>query len=168
MPLPLAVSCFSKIRIGFTFLVPALPSSSGQRAIKRVCVFLRVCVLYCDRRRTFVWYAGDVLVSHTEFCVTRRSVVFDFHTLGKNFGQVLIIITVNLLILENYAVPSTCRPTPALAHPDLNPDLDLDLLILGSVQACLPCTISLLTYGADSSKCFPFRAKTNRQSHGGK
>ena len=39
MPLPLTVSCFSKIQIGFTFLVlPAHPSSSGQRAVKRVCV----------------------------------------------------------------------------------------------------------------------------------
>jgi len=38
MPLSLAVSCFSKIQIGVTFLVPAHPGSSGQRAIKRVCV----------------------------------------------------------------------------------------------------------------------------------
>jgi len=38
MPLPLTVSCFSKIQIGFTFLVPAHPGSPGQRAIKRVCV----------------------------------------------------------------------------------------------------------------------------------
>ena len=29
MPLPLAVSCFSKIQIGFTFLVRAHPGSSG-------------------------------------------------------------------------------------------------------------------------------------------
>jgi len=43
MPLPLTVSCFSKIQIGFTFLVPAQPGSPGQRAVKRV----RVCaVLY--------------------------------------------------------------------------------------------------------------------------
>ena len=42
MPLPLTVSCFSKIRIGFTFLVPAHLGSPGQRAIKRVCVC--VCV----------------------------------------------------------------------------------------------------------------------------
>ena len=40
MPLPLTVSCFSKIQIGFTFLVPADPCSPGQRAVKRVCVFL--------------------------------------------------------------------------------------------------------------------------------
>ena len=34
MPLPLTVSCFSKIQIGFTFLVPAHPGSPGKRAIK--------------------------------------------------------------------------------------------------------------------------------------
>jgi len=37
-PLPLTVSCFSKIQIGFTFLVPADPDSPGKRAAKRVCV----------------------------------------------------------------------------------------------------------------------------------
>ena len=38
MPLRLTVSCFSKIQIGFTFLVPAHLGSPGQRAVKRVCV----------------------------------------------------------------------------------------------------------------------------------
>jgi len=38
IPLPLTVSCISKIQIGFTFLVPAYPGSPGQRAVKRVCV----------------------------------------------------------------------------------------------------------------------------------
>ena len=42
MPLPLTVSCFSKIQIGFTFLVPAYLGSPGKRAVKRVCV----CVCY--------------------------------------------------------------------------------------------------------------------------
>jgi len=37
MPLPLTVSCFSKIQVGFTFLVPAYPGSPGKRAVKRVC-----------------------------------------------------------------------------------------------------------------------------------
>jgi len=36
MPLPLTVSCFSKIQIGFTFLVPAHLGSPGKRAVKRV------------------------------------------------------------------------------------------------------------------------------------
>jgi len=38
MPLPLTVSCFSKIQIGFTFLVPAHLGSPGERAVKRVSV----------------------------------------------------------------------------------------------------------------------------------
>ena len=42
MPLPLTVSCFSKIQIGFTFLVLAHLGSPRQRAVKRVCVC--VCV----------------------------------------------------------------------------------------------------------------------------
>ena len=37
-PLPLTVSRFIKIQIGFTFLVPAYPGSPGKRAVKRVCV----------------------------------------------------------------------------------------------------------------------------------
>ena len=44
MPLPLTVSCFSKIQIGLTFLVPAYPGRPGKRAVKWVCVFV---ILYC-------------------------------------------------------------------------------------------------------------------------
>ena len=40
MPLPLTVSCFSKIQIAFTFLVPAHLGSLGKRAVKRVCVII--------------------------------------------------------------------------------------------------------------------------------
>jgi len=42
MPLPLTVTCFSKIQIGVTLLVPAHLGSPGKRAIKRVCVC--VCI----------------------------------------------------------------------------------------------------------------------------
>jgi len=42
MTLPLTVSCFSKIQIGFTFRLPAHLGSAGQRAVKRVCV----CVFF--------------------------------------------------------------------------------------------------------------------------
>ena len=41
MPLPLTVSCFSKIQTG-SFLVPAHLGSPGKRAVKRVCQ----CVLF--------------------------------------------------------------------------------------------------------------------------
>jgi len=41
MPLPLTVSCFTKIQTGFTFQVPADPSSPGKgplNARARVCI----------------------------------------------------------------------------------------------------------------------------------
>jgi len=56
MPLPLIVSCFTEIHIGFTFLVSAHPGSPGKRAVKRVCVFElglgpgSVTVVFAERR----------------------------------------------------------------------------------------------------------------------
>ena len=44
MPLPLTVSCFSNIQIGFTFLVLAQPGSPRKGAVKRVCVCLRYVI----------------------------------------------------------------------------------------------------------------------------
>jgi len=49
MPLPLTVSGFSKIQIGFTFLVAAHPGSPGQRAVKRLCVCVCAHVRACAR-----------------------------------------------------------------------------------------------------------------------
>ena len=46
MLLPLTVSCFSKIQIGFTFLVLAHPGNPGKRAVKRVCVCVCVTSIY--------------------------------------------------------------------------------------------------------------------------
>ena len=48
-PVPLTVSCFSKIQIGFAFLVPAHPDSPGKKAVKWVCV----CV--CTRYSSYIF-----------------------------------------------------------------------------------------------------------------
>ena len=59
MPLPLTVSCFSSIQIGFTFLILPYPGSPGKRAVKRVCV----CVLPITQATlslTENMYAGQV------------------------------------------------------------------------------------------------------------
>ena len=45
MPLPLTFSCFSKIQIGFAFLIPAHLGSPGQRAVKRVCNVVPIYIL---------------------------------------------------------------------------------------------------------------------------
>jgi len=47
MTLPLTISCFSKIQIGFTFLVPAHLGSPGKRAVKRVCVWWGAGMVIC-------------------------------------------------------------------------------------------------------------------------
>jgi len=40
MPLPLTVSCSSKIQIGFTFLVPAYPGCPGKEVVKWLLLLL--------------------------------------------------------------------------------------------------------------------------------
>ena len=69
MPLPLTVSCFSKIQIVFfSFLVPAHPGNPGKRAVKRVCVCVRVRVCACMRACVTVrWtYLLDVYVKFSQ------------------------------------------------------------------------------------------------------
>ena len=65
MPLPLSVSCFSKISVGFTFLVPAHLGSPGRRAIKRV----RVCVCCTQVRFMASWWLTWVGVFYVQICV---------------------------------------------------------------------------------------------------
>jgi len=65
MPLPLTVSSFSKIKIGFTFLVPAHPGNPGQRAVKLVCVC--VCV------PIYVIHVGRICREGRFFSLERKS-----------------------------------------------------------------------------------------------
>ena len=51
MPLPVTVSCFSKIQIGFTFLVPAHLGSPGQRTVKGSKIHCSVCQYHEDMER---------------------------------------------------------------------------------------------------------------------
>jgi len=54
MPLPFTDSCFSKIQIGFIFLVLAHPGNRGKRAVKWMCVCacVRACVLLRNALKT--------------------------------------------------------------------------------------------------------------------
>ena len=55
MPLPLTVSCFSKIQIGFTFLVSAHLGSPGKMAVKWVCL----CV--CGAKVSGICGGGQII-----------------------------------------------------------------------------------------------------------
>ena len=61
MPLPLTASCFSKIQIGFTFLVPARLGSPGKRAVKRVCQ----CVWSYHMSLMYIYVFKTVLIELT-------------------------------------------------------------------------------------------------------
>ena len=75
MPLSVTVSCFSKIHISFTFLVPADPGSPGQRAVKRMCVsFNKIYSLVSAVRKvtTAVWESDcqwrKCLIGYSLYC----------------------------------------------------------------------------------------------------
>jgi len=70
MPLPVTVSCFSKLRIGFAFLVLAHPGSPRKGAVKRVCVC--VCVCACVR--------ACVCFGTTETCDRQTHIQMDGQT----------------------------------------------------------------------------------------
>ena len=62
MPLPLTVSCFSKIQIRFAFLVPAHPGSPGKWAVKRVCVCYKQecsCLMHFLRLLAVCWLGAQ-------------------------------------------------------------------------------------------------------------
>ena len=93
MPLPLTVSCFSKIQIGFTFLVPAHPGSPGQRAVKRVCVC--VCYLICS--------------GHGHLCLTGCSVI----TIATASGVVAnIYLAERMASAERESITGVCGQSP--------------------------------------------------------
>jgi len=52
MPLPLTVSCSSKIQIGFTFLVPAHPGCPGKEAVKWLLLLFPVLLAH----KTLLYY----------------------------------------------------------------------------------------------------------------
>ena len=58
MSLPLTVSCFVKVQIGFTSLVPADPGSPGKSAVKRVCVCVRMLTSGEYETIGLTWFAA--------------------------------------------------------------------------------------------------------------
>ena len=70
MPLPLTVSCFSKILTGFTFLVPAhLGSPVPDKGPLNVCV----CCIRQVMNKAGVVYYDEVLVDFTLYISITRS-----------------------------------------------------------------------------------------------
>jgi len=87
MPLPLTVSCYSKIQIGFTFLVQAYLGSPGKMAVKRVCVCVCVCAIYIVC--LFILYASQLILFSLLFAyLSSPLLIFSFEKIPARFpGQ---------------------------------------------------------------------------------
>ena len=69
MPLPLTVSCFRKIQIGFTFLVPAHLGSPGKEPLDGcvcVCLYWWMFLAFWDKK----WLDYDVIWNPLLECIT--------------------------------------------------------------------------------------------------
>ena len=99
MPLPLTVSCFSKIQIGFTFLVLAHPGSPGKRAIKRVCV----CVLLIS----WLSYSHVWCVCVTTVWCACMSVTYEYDTFDI-FSLRFVILLYRVWLVNYFITCVTC------------------------------------------------------------
>jgi len=95
MPLPLTVSRFSKIQIGFTFLVPAYPGSHGKRAIKQV----RVRVQYINSLLTSLIYLQIMRQCTKSPVYTRTSAHARLQVLA--FCIISLVYLISLKVLDS-------------------------------------------------------------------
>ena len=89
MPLPLTVSCSSKIQIGFTFLVLAYPGCPGKEAVKWLLCCLsfdvfKVCDLLFMAATSVLWNSSVLFTC--DDTLSLRSVNFVF-VLGVEFTR---------------------------------------------------------------------------------
>ena len=84
MPLPLTVSCFSKIQIGFTFLAPAHQGSPGKGPLN-VCVCVRACV--CNNEMSYSYQLFINKDTNTNKEATERRLHPRFATAGTVYND---------------------------------------------------------------------------------
>jgi len=85
MPLPLTVSCFSKIQIGFTFVVLAHPGSPGKRAVKRVCVYMLLLHVHVSVCHTGILYQmGEPIIRQCEPIIRQSNLVYSAWNFSPN------------------------------------------------------------------------------------
>jgi len=83
MPLPLTVSCFSQIQIGFTFLVPAHPLVPEKEPLNG-CVCVCLCACHCH-----AFLMVDVTIIIVSFsAITLLAVLHKGHSTHKNLSNI--------------------------------------------------------------------------------
>jgi len=94
MPLPLTVSCSSKIQIGFTFLVPAYPGCPGKEAVKWLLLLLltkniayhtmEMLIFYAVYKVLVMGHSGTSRLFH--FALVLKSRKLDAHEIFTFYG----------------------------------------------------------------------------------
>ena len=126
MPLPLTVSHFSKIKIGFTFLVPAHPGSPGLRAVKWMCVCFTSPIsatvhLYLCTPHANIAHAYSKLCSHLFKTVAINDRLMNMtETLRSSLAQ---FVTIRTIMTTNNEGRETICPLPTAFRlvADLHP-----------------------------------------------
>ena len=117
MPLPLTVSCFSKIQIGFTLLVPARLGSPGKGLLNG-CV-CRLCQCGCRNKNCSNF---DSLPAATEFSNFRWNMVGNILCgLDSGIGCCFIVL-INSSILWLLDLNSSCFVLKCGTHVNLAED----------------------------------------------
>ena len=80
IPLPLTVCCFSKIQIGFTYLVLAHLGSPIQRSVKRVCVYCIEIAINAKPDDVVLFYTITLSVRFFTFDGQTLAFTFDIYT----------------------------------------------------------------------------------------
>ena len=94
MPLPLTVSCFSKIQTGFTFLVPARRVVAERGPGRRVCYYyLKVLRCVCDWLISVCWFTSTTISSDTSPTSRRLSSTSPRRPAARQLPQLTTITT---------------------------------------------------------------------------
>ena len=85
MPLPLTVSCFIKIQIGFTFLVLAHPGGPRKRAVKHLSLSLSLLVRCHGTETVFGATEKNSLV----FCLSECAGHYEQESTAEKFAPLI-------------------------------------------------------------------------------
>ena len=131
IPLPLTVSCFSKIQTGFSFLVPAHPGSPGQRAVKCVCVCVCVCVTPVRKKKDSHRHQGPLCGSSSSlWCFEPVKVVRPSSAYNQSWPNGWLKLTASAFYQLWISMPAVLVTVPTVKQNSLHP------LSTSSITAC--------------------------------